>query len=64
MRPNLSMFDSASFDFVLFSYNGIDTMSHVNRLRVFDEVFRLLVSGGLFAFSSHNLESSRHCGRD
>ncbi len=55
----LTMFDAASFDFVLFSYNGLDTMSHANRLRVLGEVYRVLAPGGLFAFSSHNIE-----GRD
>ena len=39
---------------ILFSYNGIDTMSHAMRLRVFEAVGRVLVPGGLFAFSSHN----------
>jgi ubiquinone/menaquinone biosynthesis C-methylase UbiE len=53
---NLTMFDAASFDFVLFSYNGIDTMSHANRLRVLAEVRRVLVPDGLFVFSSHNIE--------
>ena len=53
---NLTMFGAASFDFVLFSYNGIDTMSHANRLRVLQEVYQVLVPGGLFAFSSHNIE--------
>ena len=43
-----------SVDVVLFSYNGIDTMSHAMRLRVFEAIGRVLVPGGLFAFSSHN----------
>ena len=50
----LDGFDDASFDFVLFSYNGIDTMDHANRRRVFAAVKRVLVPGGWFAFSSHN----------
>lgn len=47
----------ASFDLVLFSYNGIDSIGHEDRLRVFTEVRRLLRSGGLFCFSAHNLRA-------
>ncbi len=54
---DLAMFDAASIDFVLFSYNGLDTMSHGKRLQVLTEVHRILVPGGLFAFSSHNLDN-------
>lgn len=50
----LDGFDDASVDFVLFSYNGIDTMSHAMRLRVFAAVKRVLVANGWLAFSSHN----------
>lgn len=46
-----------SFDFILFSYNGIDGLSHERRLKVFDEVLRVGRPGGWFAFSSHNLQS-------
>jgi ubiquinone/menaquinone biosynthesis C-methylase UbiE len=53
---DLSIFGDASFDFVLFSYNGIDTMSHGNRLKVLREVSRVLCPGGSFAFSSHNID--------
>jgi len=49
-------FDDASFDFVLFSYNGIDAVPHEDRQRVFGETHRVLREGGLFAFSSHNLD--------
>jgi ubiquinone/menaquinone biosynthesis C-methylase UbiE len=52
----LSMFGNASFDFVMFSYNGIDTMSHGNRLKVLREVRRVLRPEGSFAFSSHNID--------
>jgi SAM-dependent methyltransferase len=52
----LSLFDDASFEFVIFSYNGIDTMSHASRLKVLHEVFRVLRPEGSFAFSSHSID--------
>jgi ubiquinone/menaquinone biosynthesis C-methylase UbiE len=52
----LSLFGDASFEFVIFSYNGIDTMSHASRLKVLREVFRVLRPEGSFAFSSHSLD--------
>lgn len=51
---DLSAYSDASFDFVLFSYNGIDEMEHADRLRTLKEIHRVLKEGGLFAFSSHN----------
>lgn len=51
---DLSAFPDGSFDFVLFSFNGIDAVGHEDRLRVLREVHRVLDAGGLFAFSSHN----------
>jgi ubiquinone/menaquinone biosynthesis C-methylase UbiE len=47
----------ASFDFVLFSYNGIDYVEETGRQRVLDEVRRVLSPHGSFAFSTHNLNS-------
>jgi ubiquinone/menaquinone biosynthesis C-methylase UbiE len=49
-------FTGPSFDVALFSHNGIDYVDHEDRLRVFDEVHRVLFSGGLFVFSTHNLD--------
>jgi len=48
-------FADRSFGFVLFSYNGIDYVSHDDRLRVLAEVRRMLEPGGYYAFSTHNL---------
>jgi SAM-dependent methyltransferase len=48
-------FDDASFNFVLFSYNGIDAVPPDDRKRVLGETHRVLAEGGLFAVSSHNL---------
>ncbi len=54
---DLSSFDENSFDFVLFSFNGIDYISHQDRLKTFSEIRRVLKKDGLFIFSSHNLQS-------
>ena len=53
---DLAGFPDASVDVALFSYNGIDTMSHAMRLKAFAAIARVLRPGGLFAFSSHNRE--------
>jgi SAM-dependent methyltransferase len=53
---DLSRFKAGSFEFVLFSFNGIDFMGHRDRMRIMKEVKRLLVPDGIFAFSSHNLD--------
>ncbi len=45
-----------SYDLVLFSYNGIDSFSHEDRMAALDEVYRVLKPGGYFYFSSHNLD--------
>lgn len=52
---DLSSFADASFDFVLFSYNGLDCISHPERLAALKGMRRLLKPGGAFCFSSHNL---------
>lgn len=51
---DLSAFTDGQFDTVLFSFNGIDCLSHAGRLKVFSEVRRVLKPNGIFAFSSHN----------
>lgn len=51
---DLSRFGSGRFDFVLFSFNGLDYVSHAERLAVLDEIRRVLSQSGTFAFSSHN----------
>ncbi|MBW4488571.1 MAG: class I SAM-dependent methyltransferase [Trichocoleus desertorum ATA4-8-CV12] len=53
---DLSRFPDNSFDFILFSFNGIDFVSHSDRLKVFQEIRRVGKPGGYFFFSSHNLQ--------
>lgn len=43
-----------SYDFVLFSYNGIDHLELPDRDRALAEMKRVLRPGGLMVFSSHN----------
>lgn len=51
---DLSAYGSGQFDFVLFSFNGLDCLSDEGRQRALAEIHRVLKPGGLFAFSSHN----------
>lgn len=51
---NMNMFDDDAFDFVLFSYNGLDCISHEGRLMALTEIRRVLKQDGYFVFSSHN----------
>lgn len=46
---------AGEFDFVLFSFNGIDAVSQPDRLRVLDQVRAKLRPDGLFLFSAHSL---------
>lgn len=51
---DLSAFGNASFDLVLFSYNGIDSVDAEGRRAVLSEVSRVLRAGGTFVFSTFN----------
>jgi ubiquinone/menaquinone biosynthesis C-methylase UbiE len=51
---DMSLFQNETFDFILFSYNGIDCVSHPDRIKIFQEIFRVLKTNGYFVFSSHN----------
>jgi ubiquinone/menaquinone biosynthesis C-methylase UbiE len=51
---DMSVFAEPCFDFVLFAFNSIDTMSHDKRIKVLYEIYRILKPGSVFAFSTHN----------
>ncbi len=53
---DMSCFADHTFDFILFSFNGIDYVSHDDRLRILKEIYRIGKSGAIFCFSSHNLQ--------
>lgn len=54
---DLRQFEDASFDFVLFSVNGLDLLDHGDRLRSLAEIARVMRDGGSFFCSTHNLEA-------
>jgi ubiquinone/menaquinone biosynthesis C-methylase UbiE len=51
---SMPQFADNSFDFILFSFNGIDCIDLEGRNLVLEECKRLLKDGGLFCFSFHN----------
>jgi ubiquinone/menaquinone biosynthesis C-methylase UbiE len=54
---NMGIFQKDHFDLVLFSFNGIDYVSHEDRLNILREIRRVCKKpGGIFFFSSHNLD--------
>lgn len=55
---DLSGFEKNHFDFVWFSFNGLDYVSHEDRLKILGEIYGVLKSGGMFVFSSHNRGSN------
>lgn len=55
---NLSQFSDASFDVVIFSFNGLgEISSHAMRLACHREVCRVLKPGGFWIFSLHHAGS-------
>jgi SAM-dependent methyltransferase len=56
----LNLFPENCFDLILFSYNGIDYMSHADRLSVLQEIARVGTPGGYFCFSTHNIQDLHH----
>jgi SAM-dependent methyltransferase len=55
---NLSAFKDASFDAIVFSFNGLDSVvPHEKRSRCLHECRRVLRLGGVFVFSCHNPRS-------
>jgi SAM-dependent methyltransferase len=51
---NLETFKSADFDFIFFSFNGIDCVDFEGRKKILSEFERLLKSDGVLCFSFHN----------
>lgn len=53
----MKIFKKEYFDFILFSFNGIDYLNHKDRLKALKEIKRVGKRGGYFCFSSHNLNA-------
>lgn len=53
---DMARYAKNQFDFVLFSFNGIDYIEHNDRLKALREIYRILIPDGYFMFSSHNRE--------
>ncbi len=54
---DLSLFADASFDLVLFSFNGLDNITYEDRVKAMREMKRVCAPGAWFCLSSHNLLS-------
>jgi ubiquinone/menaquinone biosynthesis C-methylase UbiE len=61
---DLSAFEDNYFDFILFSYNGIDHLKIEERDSFFKEVRRVTKNNGILAYSSHNLNMIHKYYRD
>ncbi len=53
---DMSIFGDNYFDIVLFSSNGIDYVSHTDRILVLEEMKRVCKQNGIIYFTSHNLQ--------
>lgn len=51
---DLSEFDNNRFDFVNFSFNGLDYATLNDRMKILSEIYRVLKPGAVFFFSTHN----------
>ncbi len=53
---SMEVFDDKYFDFILFSFNGIDCISYNDRLIAFEQIKRIGKHNALFCFSTHNIQ--------
>jgi SAM-dependent methyltransferase len=51
---DLSQFERNSFGLVVFSYNGLDAIGHVERARALSQLAAVLRPGGVLLYSTHN----------
>lgn len=60
---SMDIFEDNIFDFVLFSYNGIDYIPYRDRAKALKEIQRVCKPGGFFSFSTHNFSYVDHLMR-
>jgi ubiquinone/menaquinone biosynthesis C-methylase UbiE len=53
----LDLYNENTFDFILFSFNGIDYITAEERFLALQQIQRVLKPEGYFCFSSHNIQS-------
>jgi len=54
---NMDMLEDDYYDFILFSFNGLDLLSHEERIVALEEIKRVAKKEAYFCFSSHNIQS-------
>lgn len=54
---SMKIFKDNYFDFILFSFNGIDYISHEDRFAALKEIKRIIKDQGFFCFSTHNIQN-------
>ncbi len=52
---NMSIFNDNEFDFVFFSFNGLDCVSLEKRIKILKEIKRVAKKGAIFSYSTHNI---------
>ena len=52
---NMSVFKDNEFDFILFSFNGLDCVSFDDRIKILNEINRVGKKGAIFSYSTHNI---------
>ena len=57
---DLSKYYNDKFDFIMFTLNGIDSVSHEDRKNILQEIRKVLTKDGHFYFSSHSLRAFRN----
>lgn len=53
---SMTQYGDSTFDFVLFSFNGLGALSVSDRIHALKEIKRVGKAGGYYCFSSHNLQ--------
>lgn len=57
---DLSRFEDNSFYLIMFSLNGISMIGHQHRIKILNEVYRILAPGGSFLFSTYNQDNGEY----